>query len=331
MSDLYKLQSSDLGRFIDNHVQADANFRDCCGEVIDTIVKHLQGISGKLKPKRVLKSGSLGKGTAVKGRADIDLVIMLNEYTEVEQLMKDMEQLLKSLKAHVLKLDKVKHQKTTRYSVQIETMCRKQHNHDVDILPAVDLLEAGCSTDDIFRKMASASPTDIHEYSVSLAPIQLEIIKQLPPKVKSLITLIKYWKEKYLKGENEPEMPSLAEKRFDKPNWPTSYPFELVIISAWNDVGNPENFDMAKALHAVLTSLINHKSFKIMLEKQMKYSSSLARKSKTPFIMDPANPFNDMYHGLVGGEAFDWENVVPEAKRWLSQPLFSGIKPSKQW
>jgi hypothetical protein len=72
-------------------------------------------------------------------------------------------------------------------------------------------------------------------------------------------------------------MPSFAEKRFDKPNWPNSYTFELVIISAWNDVGNPENFDMAKALYAVLTSLINHRSFKIMLEKQMKYSSSLAR------------------------------------------------------
>jgi hypothetical protein len=55
MSDLYKLQSSDIGRFIETNVQADAYFRDCCGEVIDTIVKHLQGTPGKLKPKRVLK------------------------------------------------------------------------------------------------------------------------------------------------------------------------------------------------------------------------------------------------------------------------------------
>jgi hypothetical protein len=68
---------------------------------------------------------------------------MLNEYTEVEQLMKDMKKLLQSLQDHVLKLDKVKHQKTTHYSVQIETTCRKQYIHDVDILPTVDLLEAG--------------------------------------------------------------------------------------------------------------------------------------------------------------------------------------------
>ena len=47
--------------------------------------------------------------------------------------------------------------------------------------------------------------------------------------------------------------------------------------------------------------------------------------------MDPANPFNDMYHGLVWGQAFDWERVAPEAMRWLSKPLFSGINESSEW
>ena len=52
---------------------------------------------------------------------------------------------------------------------------------------------------------------------------------------------------------------------------------------------------------------------------------------ETPYIMDPANPFNDMYHGLVDGKTFDWDRVVPEAKLWLSKPVFSGVKASQQW
>jgi hypothetical protein len=53
--------------------------------------------------------------------------------------------------------------------------------------------------------------------------------------------------------------------------------------------------------------------------------------SETPYIMDPANPFNDMYHGLVGGKAFDWKKVVRKARIWLSKPLFSGVNTSNLW
>lgn len=66
-------------------------------------------------------------------------------------------------------------------------------------------------------------------------------------------------------------MPSFAEKRMGRPSWPSSYALELIIISAWNDAGNPERFEMVNALHAVLTSLVNHRSFRIVLNEQMKY------------------------------------------------------------
>lgn len=172
----------------------------------------------------------------MKGRADIDLVIMLNEYNNVDGLMREMNEVLRQLRSHLEKID-VKHQKTTRYSVQIQITCRAGHTHDVDILPTVDFLAqgrkfltvieldkdrqtdttdggrergyevhlliffyiTGYTLDDIFKKMRTASPTNIHEYSVSLAPVQLEIISPLPTKVKSLIKLVKYWKNEKLK------------------------------------------------------------------------------------------------------------------------------------
>jgi hypothetical protein len=70
-------------------------------------------------------------------------------------------------------------------------------------------------------------------------------------------------------------MPSFAEKRISRPNWPSSYALELVVIGAWNDAGNPDKFEMTQALHAVLTSLVNRRNLKIVLKKQMKYSMDM--------------------------------------------------------
>ncbi|XP_053394158.1 2'-5'-oligoadenylate synthase 2-like [Mercenaria mercenaria] len=326
--DLYQLQSQDIDNFIAHHVQADSLFLGCCGEVIDTLVRKLQEIkkvSKKLQPKQIIKSGSMGKGTAVKGIADIDLVLMLNEYTDVETLMLEMDSLLKDLERYLISYTESKPQKTTRYSVQVKITCSTGHKHDVDILPAVDLLGLGYSPAAVFRKMEGASKDTIHEYSVTLAPLQLEIISPLPAKIKNLIKLVKYWKNKKLKEKCEAKMPSFAEREYRKPNWPSSYALELVVINIWNEAGNPDNFDTEKLLHDLLISLINHRRFKILLKKQMAYDMDKILLRTPPYIMDPANPFNDMYHGLVGGEAFDWEQVVPEARVWLEKPLFYGV------
>ncbi|XP_053394162.1 uncharacterized protein LOC123525092 [Mercenaria mercenaria] len=106
----------------------------------------------------------------------------------------------------------------------------------------------------------------------------LEIIGVLPTKVKSLIKLIKYWKNKTLKEKDEQEMPSFAEKRYGKPNWPSSYALELVVMNAWTEANEPVSFDMTtRALHAILTSLVNHRQFKIILRRQMKYNMTMLR------------------------------------------------------
>lgn len=72
-------------------------------------------------------------------------------------------------------------------------------------------------------------------------------------------------------------MPSFAEKRPMKPNWPSSYALELVVINAWSEAKGPTSFDMARALHAVLTSLVNHRQIKAVLYQQMKYSEVMLK------------------------------------------------------
>jgi hypothetical protein len=72
-------------------------------------------------------------------------------------------------------------------------------------------------------------------------------------------------------------MPSFAERKTSSPNWPSSYALELVVINAWNEAGNPEDLEMTKILHAVLTSLVNHKNFRIVLKRQMEYSMDIVQ------------------------------------------------------
>lgn len=331
-SDLQELRQDNLESFVADHIQADGSYLRCCGDVIDSLVKVMQDtikIPEKLRPRRIIKSGSLGKGTAVKGRSDIDLVLMLNEYERVGDLMRDMDDVLKSLQRYIEHNTSARHQKTTRYSVQVELKCHSGHSHDVDVLPTVDLRGRDVPLARIYEEMGHVSTDMIHEYSVTLAPEQLDIISGLPTKVKNLIKLIKFWKDTELKDKYESEMPSFAEKRYGKPNWPSSYALELVVLNAWTEANEPVGFDMTRALHAVLTSLVNHREFKVVLRRQMKYSNDMIRSRTPPYIMDPANPYNDMYHGLVGGQAFDWDRVVPEARRWLSKPLFYGVSGTK--
>lgn len=319
--DLYDLRPKDLGSFITSNIQADALFLGCCGKVIDQLVTCLQQATGNLCPRRILKAGSLGKGTAVNGRSDIDLVMMLNDFSSVSTLMTNMPSVLSDLREFVETNTRARPQNPTRFSVPAVVVCDSGHEHDVDILPAVDLIGLGKKPKQIYKLMGESSDL-IHEFSVSLAPLQLKVIKDLPTKVKSLITLIKYWKDEKLKGPGEPEMSSFAERGVGDPKWPSSYALELVVMHQWIKAGRRKQFDMTSLLKAVLQSLSDHQNMEITFPGTMTYGAERVAGKRSPYIMDPANPYNDMYHGLVDGRSFDWNLVASEAQTWLTKPLF---------
>ncbi|WAR07650.1 OAS1-like protein [Mya arenaria] len=261
--DVYSVGSErELNGFIDRYVRPDTVFQTSCNTIVDRLVHFLQNnVSGRLRPRRVVKSGSLGKGTAVRGKSDIDLVLMLAAYTDVEALLKDIKALLAELQTYLVRYGEARLERVTSYSVQVE-LTGGGVTQSVDILPAVDLLEIGVIPKEIYDKM-SRPGANIHEYSVTLGPLQ-----------------------------------SVKNRK-----WPSSYTLELVILHAWNQAGKPESFNMAHALHAVLTL-------------------------SPPYIMDPTNPYNDMYHGLFD-TAWDWEDVAMEARAWLRKPLLCQLRNTR--
>ncbi|CAC5370877.1 OAS [Mytilus coruscus] len=94
----------DLEVFIRDHVQTDDAYRRICKGVIKNISEILKNnIKGKYRPDEILKTGSTAKGTAVKGKSDVDLVFLLSrrEYQSVDQLHYDLAKILNYIKMHL--------------------------------------------------------------------------------------------------------------------------------------------------------------------------------------------------------------------------------------
>ncbi|KAL4228409.1 2'-5'-oligoadenylate synthetase [Mactra antiquata] len=317
-ADLYDVDSSNLDKFIAARIQPDDSFLTQCSSVVNRMAEYLKGPGSPFRPREIIKSGSLGKGTSVKGKSDVDLILMLNENNDVESHMRELPLILQRLEKFVKDKTAARHTNTTRFSVQAEMYCDGEWL-DVDILPAVDLTGMGVPLRDIYDRMKQADRKLIHEYSVTLSQLQLDIIKPLPTKVKSLIRVLKYWRNNKLKGSSAPSFAGNTA-------WPNSYCLELIVLNCWIQAGQPYSFDMTRALHSVLTSLVNHNYLAILLPQYRKYEAGMERHSGIPYIMDPTNPFNDMYHGLPNGEAFDWEPTATKVSQWLNKSLFRGVR-----
>lgn len=323
--DLYNLSSRNIETFISQEIQPDDAYIASCNAVVDRLVRFLQNnVPAEIRPSEVIKGGSLGKGTAVKGKSDIDLAMMMASYNTVEKLMRDMGTILQKLQDYLGNYGEVKVVGKTPYAVQVELSCHKGHTHSVDILPAVSILphiqqreQLKASLRSVFEELGSKDPKTRAFLSVSLCPLQLELTRRLPTKLKSLIRLIKYWKKEKLQVGQGSAVP-------------TSYVLELVVLNAWISAGQPERFDMVRAVHAVLITLENHHQFKVVFDVAF-YERQRANITQEPYIMDPCNPYNDVYNGHFG-KPWDWAAVAKEAKRWLSMPLFAGVSNTRtQW
>lgn len=86
-------------------------------------------------------------------------------------------------------------------------------------------------------------------YSAALTELQRDFVKDKPARLKDLIRLVKYWSKKCV-------VPVGAN--------PTSFPLELITISAWEEAGKPDSFDIAVGFRAVMEKLRFHQRLDIV-------------------------------------------------------------------
>lgn len=326
-SSLYSMTSRDnLDVYIQQYIQADEPFLSSCQATINKLVTLLQhNVPAELRPSSVRKGGSLCKGTSIKGSSDIDLVLMLANYRDVRQLKDALPALLRKLHTSLDRFENVTVTGETPFSVQIEYTCKPGDAHDVDVLLAVDVKQNYGEIKNVYEAMRSRDREFRANFSACLVPLHAQLFGELDAtKLKSLIRLVKFWKkerEQVYKGTHRGQRVS---------RWPTSYVMEIVTLASWTRAGSPTNFDMRKALFAVLKSIVNHHQFRVILEDRLlNYEPSMIERSGSgPYIMDPCNPFNNLY--LTAGQmsAWNWDAIAEEARYFLGRPLFQNITGS---
>ncbi|KAH3834300.1 hypothetical protein DPMN_107620 [Dreissena polymorpha] len=198
--DIYSINDErTLNVFIDNTVKPDRETLQRNNAMVDRLIHFLQNnIPGRLRPRRVIKSGSFGKGTAVRGKSDIDLILMLAEYNSVGKYTQDSRDLLQELKTYLTKYGEAQLEKVTKYSVQVK-LTNGNFSQSVDVLLGIDLLDRGMVPDHVFDQMQGPD-VDTHLYSVTLGPLQVEVMQALPTQVKDLIRIVKYWEDVKMKA-----------------------------------------------------------------------------------------------------------------------------------
>nr|XP_022293878.1 2'-5'-oligoadenylate synthase 1A-like isoform X2 [Crassostrea virginica] len=250
-SPLSALSARELNTFVQTELEPDTEYNKSCNAVVDRLCQFMQNnFPDVIRPSEVRKAGSLGKGTAVKGKSDADLVVFLANFHTISDLRVNLPSIFARMKRYLGEYGGCDVTGTTPHAVQVSVHCHG-HSHDADILPSVNILKTK-TLHEIYKEM-DLEPRFQHFYSAALAPLQIDFVSQVPPKVKNLIRLMKFWK----KTEFEDSVSDPDRKL------PSSYLLELIVINEWKRAGSPQNFDLRKGFYQVLTAITNYRTMRL--------------------------------------------------------------------
>ncbi|XP_072356993.1 2'-5'-oligoadenylate synthase-like protein 2 [Scyliorhinus torazame] len=156
------------------------------------------------------------------------------------------------------------------------------------------------------------------EFSTCFTELQRNFVKRRPAKLKGLIRLVKHWYKEYVR----PYKNKLRHGEF----LPPKYALELLIIYAWQSVGEVENFNTAAGFCTIMELIIRYRELWLFWTDNYNFDSLdsfLTKKlaEPRPMILDPADPT-----GNVAGNA-RWDFLAEEAERCLQQGCLLDVIP----
>lgn len=291
----------DLEIFIREHIQTDDAYRTVCKRVIKSISEFLKhNIQGKYRPEEVLKTGSTAKGTAIKGKSDVDLVFLLSRsrYQSVDHLNNDLKEILAHIKGVII--GKYQNVQVHQRAVSFETVCRESgtgHSHviSVDLLPAVNFGDL-VNLRSIHTQMRIASEEVRNMYTPSLTKWQREFVKRdRTEQLKKLIRFVKYWKNESIQNST------------------SSFAIELLVIRLWSQDGSPVHFKLTNALKKVMETIAVPNHIRVEFVGEF-YNREFQKSYAAPYIIDPVNPFSNE------AAKCRWNEISHAANTFLQKP-----------
>nr|XP_028566472.1 2'-5'-oligoadenylate synthase 1A-like [Podarcis muralis] len=328
MDPLYKCGPKELDTFIFQNLQPNEEFNEQVRKAINIICEFLKSTCFRdftpPRPKvlKVVKGGSSGKGTALKGGSDADLVLFLNIFNGYEDqerdrgfIIQEIEKRLKECRERIrsdieVRIEKPKWDNPRVLSFQLRSGDFTEEYIDFDVLPAFDALghyRGGKPDPQVYIGLINSSRGQGGQFSPCFTELQRDFIRERPTKLKSLIRLVKYWYKQ------------LSELR----SKPPKYALELLAVYAWEQDGEKTYFDMAEGFRTVLWLIQQYRDLCIFWTKYYdfqnetlkKYLHTQLRKTR-PVILDPADPTGNV------GEGKRWDLLAEKAAKCATQKCF---------
>ncbi|XP_037367434.1 LOW QUALITY PROTEIN: 2'-5'-oligoadenylate synthase 1 [Talpa occidentalis] len=323
-----------LDKFIEDNLLPDTPFRRNVREAIHIISSFLKERCFRdpdegVRVSKVVKGGSSGKGTTLRGRSDADLVVFLSPLTSFQKQLEHRGEFIKEIRRQ---LEACQREKYFKFKVkfEIQTFERPralsftlmspvwpQEGVEFDVLPAFDALGQwsgdGKPDPDIYVRLIRECEWlgKEGEFSPCFTELQRAFLRRRPTKVKSLIRLVKCWYQQ-------------CKEKLGKP-LPAQYALELLTVYAWEHGSGETEFSTAQGFRTVLELVLEYERLCIFWEKYYGFeNASISKyltkqiKRRRPVILDPADPT-----GNVAGESqLAWQRLAQEAFTWLSYPCF---------
>ncbi|XP_028734598.1 2'-5'-oligoadenylate synthase 1A-like [Peromyscus leucopus] len=329
----------ELDQFIKDNLLPNTSFCDEVRAAMDIMCKNLKercfgDASHDVRVSKVVKGGSLGKGTNLNGRSDAELVVFVNNLSSFEDHLKRWAEFIQEIKKQLRKL-----QRENR--IQLEFIIKSEqwpnslaHNFrlrspdldqemECDVLLACDVL-GDVSTNKrsklpMYKKLiATCTLLGLEgEFSTCFTELQQNFLKDRPDKLMNLIRLVKHWYQ-------------LCEEKLGRP-LPPQYALELLTVYAWERGSGAPEFNTAQGFRTVLQLVTNYRPLRIYWtvyydfqdQDISDYLHSQLRRAR-PVILDPADPTRN----VAGGNPLGWWLLAQEAVAWLKYSCFSNCDKS---
>uniref|UniRef100_A0A4X1THB8 2'-5' oligoadenylate synthase n=1 Tax=Sus scrofa TaxID=9823 RepID=A0A4X1THB8_PIG len=296
----------DLDKFIEDHLLPNTCFRTQVKEAIDIVCRFLkercfQGTADPVRVSKVVKGGSSGKGTTLRGRSDADLVVFLTKLTSFEDQLRRRGEFIQEIRRQ---LEACQREQKFKVTFEVQSPRREnpralsfvlsspqlQQEVEFDVLPAFDALGQWTPgykpNPEIYVQLIQEckSRGKEGEFSTCFTELQRDFLRNRPTKLKSLIRLVKHWYQ-----------------------------------TVWWVPSRQRGFQ------TVLELVLKHQKLCIFWEAYYDFTNPVVGrcmlqqlKKPRPVILDPADPTGN----VGGGDTYSWQQLVEGALIWLDYPCF---------
>uniref|UniRef100_H0XC86 2'-5' oligoadenylate synthase n=1 Tax=Otolemur garnettii TaxID=30611 RepID=H0XC86_OTOGA len=333
MMDLRCTQARHLDKFIEDYLLPDTRFRKQVKLAIKIMGDFLKercfrDTYHSVRVSKVVKGGSSGKGTALRGRSDADLVVFLSPLKSFRDQLNIRREYIEEIRNQ---LQACQREEIFGVEFQVHDQMwgnprvlsfvlyspRLHEGVEFDVLPAFDALgqwtEGYRPDPQIYVKLIREC-IDLEregEFSTCFTELQRAFLKTRATKLKSLIRLVKHWYQ-------------MCKDKLKKP-LPQKYALELLTVYAWEEGCKKTEFITAQGFQTVLELVMNYEQLCIYWTEYYDFETPYIRdylkkqlRKPRPVILDPADPTGN----VGGGDPARWERLAQEAAVWLSYPCF---------